>query len=100
LGEIAAIPREWEWVALRQSAGLVFEISSNAWEKGRNPLLTSSHPVEQWASHWLDFLFFAGAGGYEHDTHRPKEWRHYDCGVNSFDDVKSYKEFPWTIIVA
>ena len=77
----------------KQSAGLVFEDSPNAWEEGRDPLLTSSQPVEQWASHWLDFVRFAEAGGCEDDTHRPKEWRPYDCGVNRFDDAKPYKEF-------
>ena len=78
----------------KQSAGLVFEISPNAWEKGRDPLLISSHPGGQWASHWLDFFSFAEAAGCEDDTHRPKEWRHYDCGVNSFNGAKPYKEFP------
>jgi hypothetical protein len=37
---------------------------------------------------------FAEAGGCEDDTHRRKEWRQYDCGVNSFNDAKPYKEFP------
>jgi len=79
-------------VTTGESAGLVFEISPNAWEKGRDPLLTSSQPVDQRASHWLDFARFAEAGGCDDDTLRRKEWRHYDGGVNCFNDAKPHEE--------
>ena len=77
-----------------ESGEFVSQKSPNAWEKVSERLLPSSQPGGQRARHSFDVVRFAGSGGCESSTHRPKDWRYRGYGVDSFSDAKPYKEFP------
>lgn len=68
------------------------DVSSNAYEKVVNELLSSKHYGEKMAIHWLDLARYADSHGYQDDGLRTM-WPWRDWVIHAFNSNYSYAKF-------
>ena len=79
-----------------EQASFLADLSSNAYEKQVDRLLSSPRYGERWASMWLDLARYADTKGYEKDMERPGVWPYRDWVIDAFNRNLPYDRFMIT----
>jgi len=76
-----------------ESAAVLADSSSQAFENYVDRLLASQRYGEHWGRHWLDLVRYADTAGENSDHPLPHAWRYRNWVINAFNRNQPFDEF-------